>query len=1232
MVNRLYKLLVGCSFLLITLFSHRVFAVNNLFVHLPLDEGNNKSESINYAGSTSPAILHNGVSWVDGKFGQALYFDGINQQYAEVPNPVTENLNPEYITVSVWIKPVSGQQFSGNQFIVSKHRDCCDATSKGGYGLGMASGKLRGEVLLENASGNGRLRVESSVALGADVWTHVAMTFDGTNLKLYINGNLDNTVISEIPNDKIKSNTKKLIIGALSYNVPNYQLFKGAIDEVRIYDRALNDTEINELYLAVGGDPQLLFYESFDSAGSISANQGPDQNDINYTLEVGRSGNALRVNSVTDLFSYPAIGNYDKEKGAISFWIKPEWAGDDDQTYSLLQIGTGQSRFRVLKYYGDNNNNGIYRNYFSFTQYSSTNCGGSCFRGLDSYKQEPNTSSHWQPNEWHFIEVSWDYTAAEPYVFYLVDGQVKYKNDPRGWDMSNFTPDNIYIGSTSEGIQKANALIDDLRIYASPRFELTKSDMVETIGTYKNLTVGDGVWQKYETVHESVADSPILDSNISPEEDYLFYQAPPFSAVYEGTVPDVEEITDSITIQAAADQFEPIFFNIYSRIALDDVNVSVSSLTTDSNDIIPAENVELKVIKNWFQSGTTPNYSFSFHYVPELLLSDDQVQIEGLTWSRDTLPTLRLTGDVSTALRAYTSKAFIATVELPKGLTPGLYSGDITVTTPSASTKTLSIKIDVQDFDLAEADKDLIIYHQARYDDASKEDYMSYDRYFSQLTDIKEHGFNSVIFYGKDVDYLQDAISAGLTRKNVSIGGTKSQMQALASVFEDNGLEPYFYGVDEPDSNVDLVQHINKSKLIHEEIGGKVITAITKPEAESLSDFNDPIYSYTGENPSLDTPVTVQPLDYANFPVNKTQDYIESVLSGDIEKDADQEQGYYWQIMQENPVINRFHAGFYLWNTGLDGIVPYVYQSIWNDPYNDFDVWGDKPASNYRDHMVAYPSENGPVPTVQWEALREGIDDYRYVKTWAEYNIHAENIGMDVIAIGNEMADLLNRYSDYSTYLDIPIEQFTNDRAIVIAQINTFKDYIEINDVDLDQVENTVDNCPTISNSDQLDSDNDNVGDVCDAFPNDPNETVDTDGDGVGDNSDAFPNDPAETVDTDGDGVGNNSDNCQNESNPNQEDTDGDNIGNVCDDTPNGDITLTGYPYREWFFKSFAQLSWTGAESSWVDVYRNGNLVATTENDGDYTYESGWFNPASGIYQVCQASSTILCSNEIVIN
>ena len=103
---------------------------------------------------------------------------------------------------------------------------------------------------------------------------------------------------------------------------------------------------------------------------------------------------------------------------------------------------------------------------------------------------------------------------------------------------------------------------------------------------------------------------------------------------------------------------------------------------------------------------------------------------------------------------------------------------------------------------------------------------------------------------------------------------------------------------------------------------------------------------------------------------------------------------------------------------------------------------------------------------------------------------------------------------------------------------------VQDTDIDTDGILDLLDNCPNNTNANQLDLDNDTLGDVCDE---------DRDGDGTLNISDAFPDDATEQSDVDSDLVGDNTDNCINEANQDQSDIDGDLLGDVCDVDIDGD-------------------------------------------------------------------------------
>ena len=78
-----------------------------------------------------------------------------------------------------------------------------------------------------------------------------------------------------------------------------------------------------------------------------------------------------------------------------------------------------------------------------------------------------------------------------------------------------------------------------------------------------------------------------------------------------------------------------------------------------------------------------------------------------------------------------------------------------------------------------------------------------------------------------------------------------------------------------------------------------------------------------------------------------------------------------------------------------------------------------------------------------------------------------------------------------------------------------------------------------------------------------------------------------------------------------------------------GPITLNAVGHKVHGVQT-VDLSWSGATSAMVDVYRNGAVIATTANDGSYTDNTGNKGRATYTYKVCEAG-TQTCSNEVTV-
>ena len=192
-------------------------------------ENNNDGTLVNFD-------FYGDSNWVDGKFGKALSFDGIDD-YVEVPNSL--DYSTGRFSVMAWVRPddisdcrnsIVSSKESGGGFVLAQPEGACD--------------KFRIWAFINN----GWHSVDSFTTISPGRWYHVGATYDGLVLKIYVNGFLDNTypISGAINNPSIFT-----IIGAFRHHARAARIedfYKGIIDDVIIYNRGLTEEEVSAHY------------------------------------------------------------------------------------------------------------------------------------------------------------------------------------------------------------------------------------------------------------------------------------------------------------------------------------------------------------------------------------------------------------------------------------------------------------------------------------------------------------------------------------------------------------------------------------------------------------------------------------------------------------------------------------------------------------------------------------------------------------------------------------------------------------------------------------------------------------------------------------------------------------------------------------------------------------------------------------------------------------------------
>ena len=376
-----------------------------------------------------------------GKLGGCLEFDGTDDYVAV--SSLDDTSFGRTLTIEVWVK----QNSSVNKAVLGRGQT---ASGVRDYGIEIWNNKFQ---FSREENDDDDFVCAGDTTITSGTWYHVVGVDDGTYFYIYVNGVLDRTspfLCSGFV--ATTAGTMDFRIGSQSSSYNTIPWFNGLIDEVKIYNRALDADEIRQEYNAGavahlgggtaasydpwGGDPPVAWWSLDENTGPTAYDRSGSGNDgtiSGATWAHGKYGPALEfsgngnVNCGNNTSLTPASitieGWVNLNNWASRHIMLAKWSGYTLEINSNATIAFGLS--------------------------------GVAGASSPYYNSSPSTIT-W--NEWHHLVCTWDDTTKGIAIY--IDGQ-KVKSDTLSGSISHSTSSLIMAYSSNE----LDGLIDDVKIY-----------------------------------------------------------------------------------------------------------------------------------------------------------------------------------------------------------------------------------------------------------------------------------------------------------------------------------------------------------------------------------------------------------------------------------------------------------------------------------------------------------------------------------------------------------------------------------------------------------------------------------------------------------------------------------------------------------------------------------------------------------------------------------------------
>ena len=373
-----------------------------------------------------------------GNTNSAYHFNGYSDYIKVLDSEILQIEGP--ITISAWIRTNGTVEFSG---IVEKTQT---SEPRSGYQLYLDSNK-KGSILIiyDHTITTQYSYAKSNYSLADNQWHHIVAVYDGNTIRLYADCALHGENGYSLGMQK---NTSPLLIGWDNSSSSPGRYFNGDIDDIMIYNRALDSSEILEL--CNSNNDGLVAYYPFN--GSTDDESGNGNHGINHgtTFGVDRCNNtnsACYFDGIDDRIELP-YNLINHSEFSINFWLKTS-----DLTYSIVSGANYPNHNEYLIYAQESRGSFI-------DLYYHSNSGA-----IGYYTTKINPAD----NNWHMISII---TKTNETYFY-VDGLL-YETSGIG---SQYAINNeaLWLGGDQDRVngdweqdQQYKGLLDDMSVFDRP--------------------------------------------------------------------------------------------------------------------------------------------------------------------------------------------------------------------------------------------------------------------------------------------------------------------------------------------------------------------------------------------------------------------------------------------------------------------------------------------------------------------------------------------------------------------------------------------------------------------------------------------------------------------------------------------------------------------------------------------------------------------------------------------